>query len=116
MIKSSQRAKWILALLCLVLAFCLAQRSFNLPTASQTTISAASLTDVDYVGGEKLCSISAKSLHAAAPVIDSTMPFLLMVIALLSTLFSSKPTTGYRREPLFPPVQRRHLTFCVFRE
>ncbi|MCA1175038.1 MULTISPECIES: hypothetical protein [unclassified Pantoea] len=116
MTKSSQRAKWILALLCLVLAFCLAQRSFNLPTASQTTISASSISDVDSVGGEKLCSISAKSLHAAAPVIDSTMPFLLMVIALLTTLFSSKPTTGYRREPLFPPVQRRHLTFCVFRE
>lgn len=116
MTKSAQRAKWILALLCLVLAFCLAQRSFNLPNASQAQISASSFSDHDQIGGEKICSISAKSLHAAAPIIDSVMPFLLMVIALLTTLFLSKPTSGYRREPLFPPVQRRHLTFCVFRE
>ncbi|ALV92360.1 MULTISPECIES: hypothetical protein [Pantoea] len=116
MTKSVQRAKWILALLCLVLAFCLAQRSFNLPSAPQTAISASSINHVEDVGGDKLCSISAKSLHAATPMLDSTMPFLLMVMALLVTLFPSQTATGYQRETHFPPIQRRHLTFCVFRE
>lgn len=116
MTKSVQRAKWILALLCLVLTFCLAQRSFNLPSAPQTAISASSINHVEAVGGDKLCSISAKSLHAAAPILDSTMPFLLMVMALLLTLFPSQTATGCQRETHFPPVQRRHLTFCVFRE
>ncbi|MGK3127506.1 hypothetical protein ACCY16_25695 [Candidatus Pantoea formicae] len=116
MTKSAQRAKWILALLCLVLAFCLAQRSFNLPAASPVSVSSSSFSDVESVGGDKICSISAKSLHAAAPLLDSAMPFLLMVMALITTLLSCRTLTGFRREPLFPPVQRRHLTFCVFRE
>ena len=116
MTKSAQRAKWILALLCLVLAFCLAQRSFNLPSAPLAQISASSFSDHETFGGEKLCSISGKSLHAAAPIIDSVLPFLLMVVALLTTLCTSNAVSGYRREPLFPPIQRRHLTFCVFRE
>ncbi|ORM64290.1 hypothetical protein PRCB_01840 [Pantoea rodasii] len=116
MTKSAQRAKWILALLCLVLAFCLVQRSVNFSGATQAPISASSLSSSEIIGGEKICSISAKSLHAAAPIIESVMTFLLMVVALLATLFQPDPTRGYRREPLFPPVQRRHLTFCVFRE
>ncbi|WP_343552803.1 hypothetical protein [Pantoea sp.] len=115
---SLSRAKWILALVCLVLAFCLVQRSFNLPSAPFTSVHAAvqAHSNDDASGSEKPCALSAKSLNAAAPMLDTALPFLLLLLALIATL--SQPTTsfGYRREPLFPPLRRRHLTFCVFRE
>jgi hypothetical protein len=115
---SLSRAKWILALVCLVLAFCLVQRSFNLPAApvANVTASAQAHGHEDVSGSEKPCALSAKSLSAAAPILDTALPFLLLLLALIATLAQNTSIVGYRREPLFPPLRRRHLTFCVFRE
>lgn len=114
---SLSRAKWILALVCLVLAFCLVQRSFNLPSAPLALVSASAQTNHfdDASGSEKLCALSAKSLSAAAPILDTALPFLLL-LALTATFTQTTTSVGYRRAPLFPPLRRRHLTFCVFRE
>ncbi|WP_439213466.1 hypothetical protein [Duffyella gerundensis] len=118
MIISPQRAKSILALVCLVLAFCLVQRSFNLPTQPvlPVTVSAQTSHADDLISSDKPCALGAKSLCGSAPLLDTALPFLILLLALIATLFQSTPLTGYRRTPLLPPLRRRHLTFCVFRE
>ena len=115
---SLSRAKWILALVCLVLAFCLVQRSFNLPSAPLAQVSASAHTNSsdDASASGKPCALSAKSLSAAAPILDTALPFLLLLLALIATFTQTTTCVGYRRAPLFPPLRRRHLTFCVFRE
>lgn len=115
---SPQRAKSILALVCLVLAFCLVQRSFNVPTQPVTPVSVsahASQPD-DVTSSDKPCALGAKSLIGSAPLLDTALPFLVLLLALIATLFQQTAVTGYRRTPLLPPLRRRHLTFCVFRE
>ncbi len=118
MTNSQQRAKWILVLACLVLAFCLVQRSVNLLSAPTAPLNASSLSQNhdDASGGEKICGLSAKSLNAAAPMLDVVLPFLLMLMAIIANLSQSSTSSGYRRALVFPPLRRRHLTFCVFRE
>ncbi|EJL87046.1 hypothetical protein [Pantoea sp. GM01] len=115
---SLSRAKWILALVCLVLAFCLVQRSFNLPSAPLAQVSASTQVNGndDASGSEKPCALSAKSLSAAAPILDTALPFLLLLLALIATFTQRSTSFGYRRTPLFTPLRRRHLTLCVFRE
>lgn len=113
---SPQRAKWILALVCLVLAFCLVQRSFNLPTQPVISITAHSAAVDDGASSDKPCALGAKSLSGSAPLLDTALPFLVLLLALIATLFQTSSATVWRREPLFVPVRRRHLTLCVFRE
>jgi len=115
---SLSRAKWILALVCLVLAFCLVQRSFNLPSAPFPQINASGKTQCvdDASGSEKPCALSAKSLGGTAPLLDTALPFLLLLLALMASFTPATKSVGYHRTLLFPPLRRRHLTFCVFRE
>jgi len=118
MTNSQQRAKWILALACLVLACCLVQRSVNLPSAPSAPLNFSSISHSsdDASIGEKICGLSAKSLNAAAPMLDFVLPFLLILLAIIASLRQQTPSSGQRRAAAFPPLRRRHLTFCVFRE
>ncbi len=115
---SPQRAKSILALVCLVLAFCLVQRSFNLPVQPVASVSVAAhaASADEAASSDKPCALGAKSLSGSAPLLDTALPFLVLLLALIATLFQVTSATGYRRAPLFPPLRRRHLTLCVFRE
>ncbi|ORM72685.1 hypothetical protein HA48_13470 [Pantoea wallisii] len=118
---SPQRAKSILALVCLVLAFCLVQRSFNLPVqpgqpVASVSVAAHAASADEAASSDKPCALGAKSLSGSAPLLDTALPFLVLLLALIATLFQVTSATGYRRAPLFPPLRRRHLTLCVFRE
>lgn len=115
---SPQRAKLILALVCLVLAFCLVQRSFNLPAQPVAPISASEHADHpdDIAGSDKPCALGAKSLIGNAPLLDTALPFLVLLLALIATLFQAVSATCYRRALLLSPLQRRHLLLCVFQE
>lgn len=118
MIISPRQAKLILALVCLVLAFCLVQRSFNLPTqpVPPVGVSAQSNQPDDVTSSDKPCALSAKSLSSSGPVLDTALPFLILLLALIAALHHAIPATRYRRASLLPPLRRRHLTLCVFRE
>lgn len=63
---SPQRAKWILALVCLVLAFCLVQRSFNLPPQPVVSITAHSAAVDDGASSDKPCALGAAARYRAA--------------------------------------------------
>ena len=119
MMISPQRATWILALACLVLAFCLVQRSFNLP--AQPVNAAAVFAEIGAhdtsASSDKPCALSAKSLSGSTPVFDAVLPLLMLVMALLSALAAPQRLCFFWRYKTHrPPLRRRHLTLCVFRE
>ncbi|KAA5972474.1 hypothetical protein [Pantoea sp. M_9] len=119
MMISPQRATWILALACLVLAFCLVQRSFSMPVQPVTVsavLSESGAQDAS-ASSDRPCALSAKSLSASTPVFDAALPLLMLVMALLAALaVPQRLSFFWRHQSHRPPLRRRHLTLCVFRE
>ncbi|QKJ86107.1 Copper resistance protein [Paramixta manurensis] len=120
MAKRYRIAKWFLALACLVILTCMAQRSAGLQMLQAQLSPLATSTVTAYSASAEApvspCELSAHSLLMAPPLLfESVLPALALLLAFLAML---------RETPLFfppprefsSPVLRIHLRNCVFRE
>ncbi|WP_434670347.1 copper resistance protein [Klebsiella sp. B345] len=119
MIKRQRKAILLVALACLVVLVCTAQRMAGLHAL---VMNATAVTQSAQQGPETAeapvtpCELSAKSLLASPPVLFEGA---LLAVALLLTLLAAIPPRIERLWPprvISPPRLRVHLRLCVFRE
>ena len=119
MIKRQRKAILLVALACLVVLVCTAQRMAGLHAL---VMNATAVTQSIQQGEDTAeapvtpCELSAKSLLAAPPVLFEGA---LVAVALLLTLLAAIPPRIERIWPprvISPPRLRVHLRLCVFRE
>ncbi|MFK3662115.1 copper resistance protein [Scandinavium sp. NPDC088450] len=118
MIAKQRKAFLLVALACLVVLVCTAQRMaglhalvMNSPALTQSVQQTA-----DSDAPVTPCELSAKSLLASPPVMFEGALF---AVALLMAVLSVVPQRFERRWPprdISPPRLRVHLRLCVFRE
>lgn len=119
MIKRQRKAILLVALACLVVMVCTAQRMAGLHAL---VMNATAVTQSIQQGEDTAeapvtpCELSAKSLLAAPPVLFEGALF---AVALLLTLLAAIAPRIVRLWPprvISPPRLRVHLRLCVFRE
>ena len=119
MIKRQRKAILLVALACLVVLVCTAQRMAGLHAL---VMNATAVTQSIQQGEDTAeapvtpCELSAKSLLAAPPMLFEGALF---AVALLLTLLAAIPPRIVRLWPprvISPPRLRVHLRLCVFRE
>lgn len=118
MIKRQRNAILLVALACLVVFVCTAQRMAGLHALAMNAPVAAQAAQQDAEGDAPVtpCELSAKSLLASPPVMFEGALF---AIALLMTVLAAIPPRPERQWPprvISPPRLRVHLRLCVFRE
>lgn len=120
MIKRQQRAILLVALACLVVLVCTAQRMASLhalmmnATAVTQTLNQTQNAEAD--APVTPCELSAKSLLASPPVLFEGALF---AVALLMAILAALPVCRERIWPprvISSPRLRVHLRLCVFRE
>ena len=118
MIKRQRKAILLVALACLVVMVCTAQRMAGLHAL---VMNATAVTQSIQQGEDTAeapvtpCELSAKSLLAAPVLFEGA----LFAVALLLTLLAAIPPRIVRLWPprvISPPRLRVHLRLCVFRE
>lgn len=119
MIKRQRNAILLVALACLVVLICTAQRMagmhalvMNVTATSQSVQQGQESADAPVT----LCELSAKSLISVPPVLFEGA---LIAVTLLLALLAASPPRCERQWPprvISPPRLRVHLRLCVFRE
>lgn len=119
MIKRQRKAILLVALACLVVLVCTAQRMagmhalvMNITASAQSVQQGQESSDAPVTP----CELSAKSLMAVPPVLFESALF---AVTLLLALLAANPPRRERLWPLrviSPPRLRVHLRLCVFRE
>ena len=119
--KNQVRASWVLLLVVVIIAACLAQRSgFVHFGCSQGKISADQITTADQLPEKKDCQASEQLFRQNPSATDfDTSPFLIqvmVVLLILHALLVSKPFIRFLR--IFWPETRLrlHLRLCKFQE
>lgn len=119
MIKRQRKAILLVALACLVVLVCTAQRMASLHAVMLNTTAVTTLTstpDAQTDAPVTPCELSAKSLLATPPVLFEGALF---AIALLMAVLAALPACRERPRPprvISSPRLRVHLRLCVFRE
>lgn len=118
MIKRQRNAILLVALACLVVFVCTAQRMAGLHALVMKSSAATQSVQQNAEGDAPVspCELSAKSLLAAPPVMFEGALF---AIALLMAVLAAVPQRPERQWPprvISPPRLRVHLRLCVFRE
>ena len=119
MIKRQRKALLLIALTCLVMLVCIAQRSAGLRALVMDAHAVAQAQQQDASDGDGAhapCELSAKSLFNAPPVLFEGALF---ALTLLLVMLAAVPVRAERRWPpriISPPGLRVHLRLCVFRE
>lgn len=112
----ARKAKWILIMACLLMAFCFTQRIMNIPVVYPAYSSVQGETGNSETGYTAAsCDLSAKSLHPADIMIDDVIPFLILLMVLTLTACRLMIARLPHKQTFCSP-QRRHLILCVFRE
>jgi hypothetical protein len=119
MISRQRKAFLLVALACLVVLICTAQRMAGLhalvmkaSVVAQQSVSQSGDSDAPITP----CELSAKSLMAVPPVLFEGAMF---AVALLMAVLAAVPQRPERQWPprvISPPRLRVHLRLCVFRE
>ncbi|WP_288790426.1 copper resistance protein [uncultured Enterobacter sp.] len=121
MIKRQRNAILLVALACLVVLICTAQRMAGMH-ALVMNVTAVSVSQSVQQGQESSdapvtpCELSAKSLMSVPPVLFEGALF---AVTLLLALLAAIPPRRERQWPprvISPPRLRVHLRLCVFRE
>ena len=116
MIHRQRKAILLVALACLVVLVCTAQRMASLHALTMNVASVSQTVSSDGDAPVTPCELSAKSLLASPPVLFEGALF---AVALLLTLLAAIPPRIVRLWPprvISPPRLRVHLRLCVFRE
>lgn len=118
MIKRQRKAILLVALACLVVLVCTAQRMASLHALmmTPTAVAQSAQQNAETEAPVTPCELSAKSLLASPPVLFEGALF---AAALLLTVLAAQPVRRERRWPprvISPPRLRVHLRLCVFRE
>lgn len=119
MISRQRKAFLLVALACLVVLICTAQRMaglhalvMNASPVAQQSVQQSGDSDAPVTP----CELSAKSLMAVPPVLFEGAMF---AVALLMAVLAAVPQRPERQWPprvISPPRLRVHLRLCVFRE
>ncbi|MFG6655998.1 copper resistance protein [Scandinavium sp. M-37] len=123
MISRQRKAFLLVALACLVVLICTAQRMaglhalmMNASPVAQQSLQQTTEQSSDSEAPVTPCELSAKSLMAVPPVLFEGAMF---GIALLMAVLAAVPQRPERQWPprvISPPRLRVHLRLCVFRE
>ena len=116
MIHRQRKAILLVALACLVVLVCTAQRMASLHALTMNVASVSQTVSSDGDAPVTPCDLSAKSLLASPPVLFEGALF---AVALLLAVLVALPVFFTRVWPprvISPPLLRVHLRLCVFRE
>lgn len=116
MIHRQRKAILLVALACLVVLVCTAQRMASLHALTMNVASVSQTVSSDGDAPVTPCELSAKSLLASPPVLFEGA---LLAVALLLAVLAALPVFFTRVWPprvISPPRLRVHLRLCVFRE
>ena len=119
MIKRQRKAILLVALACLVVLICTAQRMAGMYALVINATAATQLVQQGQSNSDEPvtpCELSAKSLMAVPPMLFEGALF---AIALLLAVLAASPARIERLWPpreISPPRLRVHLRLCVFRE
>lgn len=118
MIKRQRNAILLVALACLVVFICTAQRMAGTHALVMETTAITQAVQQDTEGKMPLtsCELSAKSLTASPPILFGEALF---AIALILAILAAVPRRTERQWPprvISHPRLRVHLRLCVFRE
>ncbi|CAH6664290.1 copper resistance protein [Pseudocitrobacter vendiensis] len=116
MIHRQRKAILLVALACLVVLVCTAQRMASLHALTMNVASVSQTVSSDVDAPVTPCELSAKSLLASPPVLFEGALF---AVALLLAVLAALPVFFTRVWPprvISPPRLRVHLRLCVFRE
>lgn len=116
MIHRQRKAILLVALACLVVLVCTAQRMASLHALTMNVASVSQTVSSDGDAPVTPCELSAKSLLASPPVLFEGALF---AVALLLAVLAALPAFFTRVWPprvISPPRLRVHLRLCVFRE
>lgn len=116
MIHRQRKAILLVALACLVVLVCTAQRMASLHALTMNVASVSQTVSSDGDAPVTPCELSAKSLLASPPVLFEGALF---AVALLLAVLAALPVFLTRVWPprvISPPRLRVHLRLCVFRE
>ena len=116
MIHRQRKAILLVALACLVVLVCTAQRMASLHALTMNVASVSQTVSSDGDAPVTSCELSAKSLLASPPVLFEGALF---AVALLLAVLAALPVFFTRVWPprvISSPRLRVHLRLCVFRE
>ena len=116
MIHRQRKAILLVALACLVVLVCTAQRMASLHALTMNVASVSQTVSSDGDAPVTPCELSEKSLLASLPVLFEGALF---AVALLLAVLAALPVFFTRVWPprvISPPRLRVHLRLCVFRE
>ncbi|MEO3990272.1 copper resistance protein [Pseudocitrobacter cyperus] len=116
MIHRQRKAILLVALACLVVLVCTAQRMASLHALTMSVVTVSQTEQLDSDAPVTPCELSAKSLLASPPVLFEGALF---AVALLLAILAALPVFYQRVWPprvISSPRLRVHLRLCVFRE
>lgn len=116
MIHRQRKAILLVALACLVVLVCTAQRMASLHALTMNAAAVSQTVSTDGDAAITPCELSAKSLLASPPVLFEGALF---AVALLMAILAARPVFYAHVWPprvISSPRLRVHLRLCVFRE
>jgi len=118
MIKRQRNAILLVALACLVVFVCTAQRMAGLHALvmNAPAVTQAAHQDVDGDAPVTPCELSAKSLAASPPVMFEGAIFAITLLMAVLAAVPQRPERQWPPRVVSPPRLRVHLRLCVFRE
>lgn len=119
MIHRQRKAILLVALACLVVLVCTAQRMASLHALTMNVASVSQTVSSDGDAPVTPCELSAKSLLASPPVLFEGALFAVALLLAVLAVLAALPVFFTRVWPprvISPPRLRVHLRLCVFRE